>query len=218
MLKEKRLYLLKEVDLYPVTCAELSDGRTNLEVLDGLLAGGVKMVQLRDKRLPMAELFELAKVFRTRTADAGALLIINDHLDLALAIGADGMHLGQADFPLVAARKLAPELILGRSTHNLAQALEAERQGADYVNIGPIYPTGTKPEHTVFLGPEAIAEIGPQLGIEMTVMGGINLANIDDVVAAGARHVAVVTAVTRAPDIAAAVRELRRRIQAGAKK
>jgi thiamine-phosphate pyrophosphorylase len=213
MQKQKRLELLHTVDLYPVTCEALSAGRSNLEVLEGILAGGAKMVQLRDKALPMAELYDLAIAFRWLTREAGALLIINDHIDLALAVDADGVHLGQTDFPLEPARQLAPDLILGRSTHNLEQALEAEAQGADYVNVGPIYPTGTKPEHKVFLGPEAITAIGPKLGIAFTVMGGINETNIADVVAAGARHVAVVSAVTKAPDIAAAVRSLREKIR-----
>ncbi len=212
MTRAAKRKLFEKVDLYPVTCQRLSAGRTSLEILDGILSGGAKIVQLREKELTTVELHELAVVFRQRTAEAGALLIINDHLDLALAVGADGVHLGQQDLPLAAARRIAPELLICRSTHNLEQALEAETDGADTVNIGPIYPTGTKPEHSTFLGPEAISTIGPKLGIPFTVMGGITLSNIDDVVAAGARHIAVVTAVTKASDVVAAVRELRGRI------
>ena len=212
MRKEKRLDLLRQIDLYPVTCAALSAGRDNYQILDGILAGGAKIVQLREKGLPMADLFAMAQIFREKTTAAGVLFIVNDHIDLALAVGADGVHLGRDDFPLEPARQLAPDLIIGRSSHNLEQALEAESQGADYVNIGPIYPTGTKPEHKVFLGPAAIGEISPHLSIPFTVMGGINEGNIDAVVAAGARHIAVVTAVTKAPDVALAVRTLRQKI------
>jgi len=208
----KRIKLFNNIDLYPVTAEPLSQGRTSLEILDGIIAGGAKIVQLREKEMPMAQLYELAVAFRRKTAEAGVLLIVNDHIDLALAVDADGVHLGQADFPLEPARKLAPELIIGRSTHNLAQALEAQQQGADYVNVGPIFPTGTKPEHKVFLGPEAIKDIAPHLQIPFTVMGGINADNIDLVVNAGARRIAVVTAVTKAPDVAQAVRDLRARI------
>jgi len=215
MTKTERLALFDQVDLYPVTCQPLSEGRSSLEVLDGILAGGARIVQLREKEMTLRELCQLGQEFRRRTASAGALLIVNDHVDLALAVDADGVHLGQDDLPMAAARGLAPELIIGRSSHGLEQAIVAEAEGADYVNIGPIFPTGTKPEHTVFLGPQAIREFGPRLAVPFTVMGGIGLANIDQVVAAGARHVAVVTAVTRAPDIAAAVRELRARITAG---
>ncbi|MDP8222500.1 MAG: thiamine phosphate synthase [Candidatus Lernaella stagnicola] len=215
MRKKELLTKFAEVDLYPVTCEALSAGRSNLEVLDGILDGGAKIVQLRDKTLEMRDLFELAQIFREKTRSAGALLIINDHIDLALAVEADGVHLGQADFPLPAARRLAPELIIGRSSHNLAQALKAQADGADYVNIGPIFLTGTKPEHKVFLGPDAINSIGGQLDIPFTVMGGINETNIAEVVAAGARRVAVVTAVTQAADIAEAVRRLRSLIHHG---
>jgi len=208
MNREARLEHFRRIDLYPVTCQALSAGRSDLEVLDGILAGGARIVQLREKDMPPAALYELAVAFRRKTSEAGALLIINDHIDLALAADADGVHLGQNDMPLAAARRIAPELILGRSTHNRGQALEAEAQGADYVNIGPIYPTGTKPEHTTFLGPEAIREIGPLLKIPFTVMGGINESNIAPVLAAGARRIAVVSAVTRAPDVRAAVARL----------
>jgi thiamine-phosphate pyrophosphorylase len=212
--KIERFELFRMIDLYPVTSREFSAGRASIEILDGILAGGAKIVQLREKGMPMGELFDLAVAFRERTRAAGALLIINDHLKLAVAVGADGVHLGQQDLPLPAARRLAPHLLLGKSTHNLAQALEAEAQGTDYVNIGPIFPTGTKSEHKVFLGPAAITEIGPRLSIPFTVMGGINEHNLDEVLAAGARRIAVVTAVTQAPDIAAAVRRLRQRILA----
>jgi thiamine-phosphate pyrophosphorylase len=212
--KKERNRLLIEIDLYPVTCQELSAGRTSLEILDGVLAGGAKIIQLREKTLSGAALYELAVAFRRKTREAGALFIVNDHLDIALAAEADGVHLGQSDLPLEAARRIAPDLILGRSTHNLTQALEAEVQGADYVNIGPIYPTQTKRGHSVLLGPDAIRQIGPRLRIPFTVMGGINERNLDDVLAAGARRVAVVTAVTQAPDVAAVVRRLRARIMA----
>jgi thiamine-phosphate pyrophosphorylase len=214
MYKSARISLLNEIDIYPVTCEALSAGRTSVEILDGLLAGGARIVQLREKDLSVAELYELALVFRGKTREAGALLIVNDHLDLALAVEADGVHLGQDDLPLAAARRIAPDLLLGRSTHNLAQALAAQEQGADYVNLGPIYPTKTKTGHSAFLGPDGIRQIMPSLHIPFTVMGGINENNLDAVLAAGARRIAVVTAVTQAPDVAGAVRQFRRRILA----
>ena len=210
--KTKRIEILNQTDLYPVISREFNAGRSSLEILDGVLAAGVKIVQMREKNLPMREKYELALAFRRKTSEAGALFIVNDQIDLALAVEADGVHLGQDDFPLVPARRLAPELILGRSTHNLDQALEAERDGADYVNIGPIYATGTKPEHKVFLEPRIIAEIAPQLHIPFTVMGGIKETNLQPVLDAGARHIAVVTAVSKAEDVTLAARRLRERI------
>lgn len=210
--KSQRLKAFAQVDLYPVTDQELSLGRNDLEILDGMIAGGAKIVQLREKQLSKKDLYSLAQVFRERTAKAGMLLIINDHLDIALACGADGVHLGQDDLPLAAARRLAPELIIGVSTHNLEEAVEAQVQGADYVNIGPIFPTGTKKVAMAPLGPEAIKSIAPKLKIPFTVMGGINQSNIQEVLQAGARKIAVVTAVTRAEDIGQAVQELRKTI------
>jgi len=213
--KAQRLARFPAADIYVVTCAPLSRGRSNDDVLEAVIAGGGRMIQLRDKDASPRELYAMAQRFRQRTREAGVLLIINDYLDVALAVDADGVHLGQDDLPLEAARRIAPDLIIGRSTHSLHQALDAQAGGADYINIGPIFPTGTK-EHSAPLGPQAIRTIAPHLHIPFTVMGGINLANIDDVVAAGARRIAVVTAVTQADDMAAAVRALRARIPGAA--
>ncbi len=208
----ERLAGLREVDIYPVTCQDLSEGRTNLEVLEAVLAGGSKMIQLREKHLGKKALYALAVEFLRRTREHKALLIINDHVDVALAAGADGVHLGQEDLPVRAARKIAPELIIGASSHSMQQALHAERDGADYVNIGPIFPTKTKNKITRFLGPEAIREIGPKLKVPFTTMGGINQNNIHQVLEAGARRVAMVTCITQAPDITQRIRELRKTI------
>jgi thiamine-phosphate pyrophosphorylase len=127
-------------------------------------------------------------------------------------VGADGVHLGQEDLPVQVATKLAPELLIGASTHSFEQALQAEKDGADYINIGPIFITKTKEGVESSLGPEAIARISPQIKVPFTVMGGVNEANIDQVLAQGARRVAMVTGITRAADIAAKVRSLREKI------
>jgi thiamine-phosphate pyrophosphorylase len=211
--KDQRLKAFAQIDLYPVTDQELSLGRTDLELLEGLVAGGARIVQLREKHLSKKEFYHLAAAFRARTAQAGMLLIINDHLDIALACGADGVHLGQDDLPLDAARKLAPELIIGASSHDLGEAIKAQEQGADYVNIGPIFATQTKSLPIKPLGPEAIEKIAPHLRIPFTVMGGINRSNIQEVLRAGAGKIAVVTAVTKADNIEQAVRELRQTIK-----
>ena len=207
--KSPRLAAFQQIDLYPVTDQGQSLGRGNDEVLADIIAGGARIVQLREKELSKRAFYEMACRFREVTERHGVLLIIYDHLDIALACGADGVHLGQDDLPLSAARKLAPELIIGVSTHDLNEALAAQAGGADYVNIGPIFATGTKKVAVPPLTPAAIRKIEPQLTIPYTVMGGINRSNIGQVLDAGARKIAVVTAVTSAPDIAAAVRELR---------
>jgi thiamine-phosphate pyrophosphorylase len=210
--REIRKGMFAGVDIYPVTCRKLSAGRSDLEVLEAVIRGGSKIIQLREKECGGGELYRLALQFREITEPAGVLLIINDHLDIALAVGADGVHLGQDDLPVAVARRLAPDLLIGASSHSLEEALAAQRAGADYVNIGPIFPTNTKEVGTRILGPDAIVVIAPHLSVPFTVMGGINGSNIDQVVAAGARRVAVVTAITQAPDMAAACAELRSRI------
>jgi thiamine-phosphate pyrophosphorylase len=209
---KERLAKLKEIDIYPVTCQDLSEGRTNLEVLTAILEGGAKIIQLREKQWSKKDLYNLAVEFRGHTRRYDALLIINDHVDVALASGADGVHLGQEDLPVEAARNLAPELIIGASSHSLKEALKAEKDGADYVNIGPIFPTKTKADAVRFLGPEAIVEIAPQLTVPFTTMGGITPDNIHSVLKAGARRVAMITGITRAADIAQRVRQLREAI------
>lgn len=203
----------QEVDIYPVTCERLSAGRSDIEVLEAAILGGARIIQLREKDISTWELYHLALRFREITQRAGVLLILNDRLDIALGVGADGVHLGQDDLPLTAARRLAPELLIGASTHSLEEALDAQNNGADYVNIGPIFSTKTKEGVGHFLGPAAIAAIGPNLKVPFTVMGGINEANIDQVLAQGARRVAMVTAITQAPNIAEAVRSLKERIR-----
>ena len=208
MNRKERLVKLTAIDIYPVTCQNLSEGRTNLEVLAAVLDGGAKIIQLREKHWDKKDLYELAIEFRKRTRSHDALLIINDHVDVALAVGADGVHLGQEDLPIRGARNIAPNLIIGASSHNLMEALKAEQDGADYVNIGPIFPTKTKENTVPFLGPEAISEIGPQLTVPFTTMGGIHSDNIGQVLKAGARRVAMITGITRASDIAARVRQL----------
>ncbi len=200
-------------DLYVVITEAFCAGRSSLDVLDAILEAGVTLIQFREKDWPHEKLYETALEFRRRTRDGGALLIVDDRLDIALAVEADGIHLGQEDLPVHIARRAAPELILGVSSHNLAEAVAAQRDGASYVNIGPIFPTETKALTMDALGPESIHIIAPHIDIPYTCMGGIKAHNIDQLMACGAAHPAVVTAVTASSDPAAAARELRGIIQ-----
>ena len=213
MKREEKIQLFQHIDLYPVTCERLSQGRSNLEVLRAVIQGGSKIIQLREKNYSKRDLYYLALKFREITTRAGVLLIINDHLDIALAVDADGVHLGQEDLPVQAARRLASELLIGASSHSLEQALQAQKDGADYINIGPIFSTKTKEGVESVLGPETIAKISPQIRVPFTVMGGINEENIDQVLAYGARRVAMVTAITKAADITAKVKSLKEKIR-----
>ena len=203
-----RMARFAECGLYVVITEAFCGGRSALDVLRACMDAGVRLVQLREKDLDARALFQRAEAFRRITADAGALLIIDDRVDIALASGADGVHLGQSDLPIAAARAIAPDLILGASSHDLEEALAAQAAGASYVNIGPIFATQTKHVATGVIGPEAITQIAPHLQIPFTCMGGLKLHNVHEVLARGARHVAVVTAVTAAPDPPQAAREL----------
>ncbi|MBI2435168.1 MAG: thiamine phosphate synthase [Candidatus Hydrogenedentes bacterium] len=205
----ERMHRFRETDLYVVITSDFCAGRSPLAVLDACLDAGVRLIQVREKSMDTADLFDLVMAFRVHTEEVGALLLVDDRLDVALAAGADGVHLGQRDLPVEAARYLAPELIIGASTHSLSQALAAEHAGASYVNIGPIFPTSTKTATAPPLGPDAISLIAPELGIPFTCMGGIKLENVREVAGRGARHIAVVTAVTAADDVAGAARALR---------
>ena len=212
MKREARIQSFLQIDVYPVTCERLSQGRSNVEVLRAVIQGGSKIIQLREKHYAKRDLYSLALKFREITTRAGVLLIINDHVDVALAVDADGVHLGQEDLPVQVARMLAPELLIGASTHSLEQALQAEKDGADYINIGPIFPTTTKKGVKSVLGAEAIAKISPHIKVPFTVMGGIREDNIEEVLAKGARRVAMVSSITKAADIAGKVKFLKEKI------
>ncbi|MBX7258966.1 MAG: thiamine phosphate synthase [Candidatus Hydrogenedentes bacterium] len=209
MTHAERMTRFDESDLYVVITEQFCAGRSSLAVLEDVLRAGVTLVQLREKEMDDGPLFERALVFRKATREAGALLIIDDRLDVALAVEADGVHLGQTDLPIAAGRRIAPDLIIGGSTHSLDEALAAQSDGASYVNIGPIFATQTKQVATGVVGPAMIDAIVPSLTIPWTTMGGIKLHNIHEVLQRGARHAAVVTAVTAAPDVYEAAMELR---------
>ncbi len=204
----QRLRRLRQAGIYLVTSQTLSAGRTTLEIARTALAGGIRLIQLREKELPASAFLRLAEQMRKITAEAGALLIINDRLDVALAVGADGVHLGQDDLPIAAARRLAPGLIIGASTHSIAEARQAEKDGASYINIGPLFPTQTKQWTGEFLGLDGLRRIAAAVSLPFTVMGGIKPAHIPELRRAGAQIIAVVTAITAAPDPERAARDL----------
>lgn len=212
MTHEERMKRFVETDLYVVITEKMCKGRSSEFVLEECLKAGVRLVQFREKDGDDRNKYERAMQFRKITNDYAALLIIDDRVDLALMVNADGVHLGQGDLPIPETRKLAPNLIIGASTHNLGQALKAQDEGASYVNIGPLFPTRTKETSVSPLGVEVLEKIVPHLKIPFTCMGGIKLENIDAVLKRGARHIAVVTAVTEAEDIQKAVRQLREKI------
>ena len=194
--------------IYLVTSAVMSAGRTTPDIIRAALAGGIKLIQLREKDVSPVELTKLAREARKLTADAGALLIINDSVDIAMTVGADGVHLGQDDFAVKEARRLAPDLIIGASTHSVEEAIKAQNDGASYINIGPLFPTNTKKWDAEFLGIDGLKRIAAVARIPFTVMGGIKKKHIQELRSAGARTIAVVTEITAAENPEQAARDL----------
>ena len=171
---------------------------------------GASVIQYRDKFAEPAQKLQRAKLFRKITADGGLPLIINDHPDLALLVNADGVHLGQGDYSIAEVRKILPAyMCIGRSTHSIKQGLAAQAQGADYIGVGPVYPTPTKPGKAP-VGLQYVRQAAKQIYIPWVAIGAIGLENADQVISAGARCIAVLRAV-------GAVRQLRQRLQAKVK-
>jgi thiamine-phosphate pyrophosphorylase len=197
------------VDIYPVISSEFTNGRDVLYVLRQIAEAGARIVQLREKNKTKAEIFSLALEYRRITTQFNMLLILNDHLDIALATDADGVHLGQDDLPLEPARKLGSGIIIGSSTHNLEEALAAQAAGADYINIGPVYPTGTKAVACGAIGVETLKNVSAKVNMPFSVMGGIKACHIPELLACGARKIAMVTEITQAEDIRTRTIELR---------
>lgn len=200
--------------LYVILDAGAARGRDLATVLDAVLAGGCRVVQLRDKTHAPGPLLALAVPLRRRCREAGATFIVNDRADLALALEADGLHVGQDDLPAAVARRLLPPgMILGVSTHDEAQARQALREGADYVAVGSIFPTGTKTGFQL-VGTRLVRAVRPEIPVPLVAIGGITEANAAEVIEAGADAVAVISAVCGAADPEAATRGFLRVIAA----
>ncbi len=190
-----------------LVCSTRPGGRPLEDVLAPALAGGVDIVQLRDKEASAAELLEAAAVARGLCDAADALLILNDRPDLVAAAAADGCHVGQDDMDVAAARALAGEgAIVGQSTHFPAEIDGATE--ADYIGVGPVHSTPTKPGRPA-VGLELVRFAGAFAPVPFFAIGGIDASNVDAVVAAGARRIAVVRAISDAPDPRAAAAQLR---------
>ena len=209
-LKKIAIEKFKNIDIYPVISSEFCAGRSSLEVLKAVADGGAKIVQLREKALPKDEIRKLAFMYRKITAEYNMLLIMNDHVDIALEVEADGVHLGQDDCALETAKIDVPELLIGISTHNMKEAMDAQDGGANNINIGPIYTTRTKSLPFSALGTEILKEIPPLLNIPFTVMGGIKEHHLAELIGLGATRIAMVTEITQAENITRRVCELRK--------
>lgn len=198
--------------LYVIVDPEVTR-RDVVEVAEGALRGGARVIQWRDKGRDKGDQLPLCQRLAELCAGHDALLIVNDHADLATASGAHGLHLGQHDLPLALARQLLkPQQLIGTSNALLEEAQASEDGGADYIAVGSIFPTGTK-SNTRPAGLETLRRVREAVQAPIVAIGGINDGNVEEVIAAGADAVAVISAVTGAPDPEAAARRLTERIQ-----
>lgn len=198
-----------EPTCYVVLDRSAARGRDLEAILDAVLAGGSRLVQLREKEWPSGRLLPLARRLRERCRRAGATFIVNDRIDLALAADADGVHLGARSLPIVAARRVVgPDLLVGRSVHNLDEAGQAEEDGASYLLVGPVFPTPSHPgEPALGLGPYREAALRAK--IPVVAIGGITSDNVRLVAQAGGRGAAAIGAFYAAADPAESARAFR---------
>jgi thiamine-phosphate pyrophosphorylase len=191
--------------LYAILDPEQTKGRSPESLLRELLEGGVTILQLRVKTMAPSEFFELAQRVRSGTKAQGCKLIVNDRVDIALACDADGVHLGQEDLPLASGRKLMGDRIIGVSTHDIAQAKEAEQNGADYIGFGPMFGTTTKATGYSARGVDMLRQIRAAVKLPIVAIGGINEQNVREVWQAGADSAAIISDILGADEVAAKV-------------
>lgn len=202
--------------VYVVTDSVIFPERGHVEISKASAAGGTGCIQLREKESSDEEFLEIARKMKEAISGSGAIFIINDRVDAALECGADGLHIGQDDLHIAFARAaLGPDSIIGVSVSTVEEAIKAEADGASYIGAGPIFETSTKLDACPAIGLEALSAIKRAVNIPVVAIGGISLANIADVAAAGADSAAVVSAVVCAPDMAEAVKELNKEFKKG---
>ena len=214
---DQRLLRLSSARLYVI----VDTGYVALDrvpfVTEQLVLGGVDLIQLRAKKLPLAAIADLGQKMRaiipSDRPEARVLFILNDHPELVSEMGADGIHVGQDDLSVAEARTRSGRgAIVGKSTHSLDQAIAAEKEGADYIGVGPIYATPTKPDY-VPVGPALIGQVRAAVRVPQFCIGGINEKTLPEVIAAGAQRVVIVSALLQSSDIPDYCRRVRKQIE-----
>lgn len=197
--------------LYLVLDPSIRPDRPLVDVLRQAAALGVRLFQYRDKLATMKAAYTQALVLRQAATEVGSCFIINDRCDLALAVNADGVHLGQDDLPVADARRLlGPEKLIGLSTHNPGQVREAEELKPDYIGFGPIFSTATKADHDPIVGLEGLRAARASTTLPLFAIGGITADRVGEILAAGANGVAVISAILKAQDLEQAIRTFQR--------
>jgi thiamine-phosphate pyrophosphorylase len=193
---------MQDFKLYAITGEEFHIGRDLVQVMEEAIIGGVDIIQLRDKHSSKKEVLKKAKLLKGLTEKYNIPLIINDHIDVAIAVDADGIHIGQDDLPLLEARKILGEnKIIGISTHKIEEAREAEVNGADYIGVGPIFPTKSKVDVVDPVTTKYIEEVVKEINIPFVAIGGIKLHNVDQVLNAGAARICAISEIVGSEDV-----------------
>lgn len=214
--KGKTTMAAKQFDLsaYVITDRGIAGERSIFDVVAAALRGGATMIQLREKEAPDEDVIEIGQQLKLITREAGVPLIINDRVEVALALDAEGVHLGQGDLAAEKAREMiGPQRILGISAETLEQAQRAVQVGANYLGVGDVYGTRSKPDTTLPIGLNGLAEIARAVAVPVVAIGGITLENVAATIHAGAAGVSVISAVMAAADPEFAARQLRQNIE-----
>ncbi|BHH81854.1 thiamine phosphate synthase [Desulforhopalus sp. 52FAK] len=215
MMEKSSKQILAE-GIYGITAERFSLGRTNLEVVKEMIRGGITTIQYREKKHQkhVGEMLVECQQIRELTRKHGVTFIINDHVDLALLVDADGVHVGQEDLPVAAVRSLmGDDKIIGLSTHNPEQAREAVKVGADYIGVGPIYTTETKEDVCAAVGLEYLEYVAANCPLPFVAIGGIKEHNIGEIVSRGAKTICLVTEIVGSEDIYSTVVGLHRQLK-----
>ena len=204
-----------QAGVYGITAEKFSKGRSNVEVAEKMIKGGITTLQYREKKhlKAVGEMLQECLRIREMTLDAGVCFIINDHVDLALLVDADGVHVGQDDLPVEAVRRLiGSDKIIGLSTHSPEQAADAVARGADYIGVGPIFSTNTKDEVCAAVGFSYLEHVVANCPLPFVALGGVKEQNIDEIIRRGAKTICLVTEIVGSPDISATVSRLHNKI------
>ena len=202
-----------DLGLYVITTEYKDLGRSHYDIALEAINGGAKVIQYREKRKFSGETYETAIKLRELTKKHDVMFIINDSLDNVLAVEADGIHIGQDDLPCKVVRAYLKNKIIGVSARNLKEAIESEKEGADYLGVGPIFETPSKNDAGIPMGCIQLKEICKKVNIPVVAIGGISEENIDEVIKSGAAGVGVISAVGRANNIKKTVQNLIKRIE-----
>ncbi|TMW70417.1 thiamine phosphate synthase [Alteribacter natronophilus] len=193
---------MKDFSLYVITGEQFHPDRDMISVMEDAILGGADIIQLRDKTGSKRDVLEKARALRELTRKHNVTFIVNDHIDVALTVDADGIHLGQDDLPLEDARRImGPDKIIGISTHHIGEARAAEAGGADYIGVGPVFPTKSKTDVVDPVTTGYVRQVAEEIRIPFVAIGGIKLHNVDEVIDAGASRICAISEIVGAMDI-----------------